>query len=246
MLKRVNPFEYPIAILFGGLSLIVGVRFFSIPNPIILPTAAAVATGGAIFLKSREPDAEKIAKQQLDQELQQIKVLAQDIVNKAKILHQEAEQTLTLGDFQLDLLVAIQTACDQITELPEKIELLSQKISSSDALFSSSELEKHLQETQKKIPLSSGIAQQQLEQLAIRLENNIQLTKTGKDTRQAQILNLYTLVQTSAGFLQELQNKLRTANLNNFAEVKELQELSQDLNQVIGTLPSAVQENLQF
>ena len=140
MLKLTNPFDYPIAILIGGLSLIVGVRILNLPNPIILPTAAAVATGSAIFIKSREPDTEKIAKQQLKQELQQIKLLAQEIVTKSEILLKEANQSLTIGDFQIDLLVAVQSACDRITELPQKIDILSQKISFSDSLFSPDEL----------------------------------------------------------------------------------------------------------
>lgn len=232
MLKLTNPFDYPIAILIGGLSLIVGVRILNLPNPIILPTAAAVATGSAIFIKSREPDTEKIAKQQLKQELQQIKLLAQEIVTKSEILLKEANQSLTIGDFQIDLLVAVQSACDRITELPQKIDILSQKISFSDSLFSPDELEKQLQEIQAKIPYASGMAKQQLEQLENSLKRNLQLTQTGKDTCQAQILNLHTLVQTSAGVLQELQNKLRTANLNNFAEIQELQKLSHELKQV--------------
>lgn len=232
MLKLVNPFDYPTAILIGGLSLIVGVRFLGIPNSIILPTAAIVATGSAVFLKSKEPDVEKIAKQQLEQELQPIKILAQGLVSKSEILLKEANQSLTLGDFQLNLLVAVQTACDRISELPEKIDQLSRKISHSDSLFSAEELEKQLQEIQKKIPLASGVAKQELEQLAISLERNIQLAKTGKETRQAQILNLHTLVQNSAGILQELQNKLRTSNLNNSEDIRELQDLSQELKQI--------------
>lgn len=232
MLKLVNPFDYPTAILIGGLSLIAGVRFLGIPNLIILPTAAVVATGSAVFLKSREPDTEKIARQQLEKELQQIKILAQEIVSKSEILLKEANQSLTLGDFQLNLLVAVQTACDRINELPAKIDQLSRKISFSDSLLSSEELEKQLQEIQKKIPLASGVAKQELEQLAMSLERNIKLAKTGKDTRQAQILNLHTLVQNSAGILQELQNKLRTSNLNNSEDIRELQELSQELKQI--------------
>jgi Na+/phosphate symporter len=232
MLKLVNPFDYPTAILIGGLSLIAGVRFLGIPNLIILPTAAVVATGSAVFLKSREPYTEKIARQQLEKELQQIKILAQGIVSKSEILLKEANQSLTLGDFQLNLLVAVQTACDRINELPAKIDQLSRKISFSDSLLSSEELEKQLQEIQKKIPLASGVAKQELEQLAMSLERNIKLAKTGKDTRQAQILNLHTLVQNSAGILQELQNKLRTSNLNNSEDIRELQELSQELKQI--------------
>ncbi|PSF39114.1 hypothetical protein C7H19_02355 [Aphanothece hegewaldii CCALA 016] len=231
-MKFANPFDYPLAILIGGVSLIIGVRFIGIPNLIILPTAAAVATGSAVLIKYREPNAEKIAKQQLEKELQQIKILAQGIVSKSENLRQEANQSLTLGDFQLDLLVAIQTACDRINELPEKIDILSQKISHSDSLLSAEELELQLQEIQKKIPLSSGVAKQELEQLANSLRRNIQLAKTGKDTRQAQILNLHTLVQNSAGILQELQNKLRTSNLNNSDDLRELQELSKELKQV--------------
>ena len=38
------------------------------------------------------------------------------------------------------------------------------------------------------------------------------------------------MVQDSAGLLQQLENKLRTVNLNNSEEIQELRNLSDELN----------------
>lgn len=47
MVKLTNPFDYPLAILVGGIVLVAGVRFLKTPNLLILPTAAIVATATA-------------------------------------------------------------------------------------------------------------------------------------------------------------------------------------------------------
>ncbi|MEY3827725.1 MAG: hypothetical protein RLZZ148_2545, partial [Cyanobacteriota bacterium] len=43
-MKLANPFYYPLAMLLGGISLVLGVRLLSLPNLLVFPTAAAVAT----------------------------------------------------------------------------------------------------------------------------------------------------------------------------------------------------------
>ena len=70
-----------------------------------------------------------------------------------------------------------------------------------------------------------------MQELVNSLEKNIQLAKTGQDARQAQIINLHTLIQNSAGVLQEFQNKLRTSNLDQSQNLQDLQELNDELNQ---------------
>ncbi|MDY7024669.1 MAG: hypothetical protein SWJ54_25535, partial [Cyanobacteriota bacterium] len=75
------------------------------------------------------------------------------------------------------------------------------------------------------------ITRQNLEQLAASLQQNIELAKTGQDTRQAKIISLSTLIQNSAGVLQQLQNKLRIADLNDSEDIQELRRLSDELNQ---------------
>ncbi|MGB5636179.1 MAG: hypothetical protein WBM86_25835, partial [Waterburya sp.] len=51
----------------------------------------------------------------------------------------------------------------------------------------------------------------------------------GQDARQAQVVSLTTLVTESAGVLQQFQNRLRTSNLDNSAEIDELKALSEEL-----------------
>ncbi|MGD1804434.1 hypothetical protein ACP6PL_03190 [Dapis sp. BLCC M126] len=92
------------------------------------------------------------------------------------------------------------------------------------------DLQKQLLAVKSKQKSSSGISQQHLQQLAASLERNIQLVKAGKDTRQAKFFSLHTMVKDSAGLLQELENKLRIANLNNPEEIQELRSLSYKLN----------------
>ena len=226
-MKLANPFYYPLAMLLGGISLVLGVRLLSLPNLLVFPTAAAVATAGATFLKSREPDPKKI----IDGELRQIKILAEGVASKAELLRQEAGDILTKGNFQLDLLVAVQSVCDRLSSLPSKIQQLTQKVSDREALLSEEELNAQLLESRQKLAKSSGIAKERLQELINSLEKNIQLAKTGQDARQAQIINLHTLIQNSAGILQEFQNKLRTSNLDQSQNLQDLQELNDELNQ---------------
>jgi len=229
-MKLANPLYYPVAVLAGGIVLVAGVRFMNLPNIIILPTATAVTIGGATLLKSREPDTKKIAQQQLQKELQLIQKSAKMLATKAEILRQEANQLVPSDTVNLELLATVQYACDRAIELPVKIDQLTKRIQSNDSLLSVSELETQFQEVQTKKKSSSGIALQHLNQLAKSLKQNIELAKEGQNTATAQLANLHTLIQNSAGVLQKLQNKLRTADLTNSQEIKELKLLSAELN----------------
>ncbi|KYC35245.1 hypothetical protein WA1_08795 [Scytonema hofmannii PCC 7110] len=230
MIKLANPIFYPLSVLAGGVVLVVGVRFVRLPNVVILPTAALVVTVGAAFLKSREPDAEKMAKEQLQKELQMLYNAAKNLADKSRDLRQEAKYLLTDDSFKMELLVIVEEACDRATELPTKIDQLSRRVQGHNSLLSPTELQQQLLEVQNKLGASSGSAREHLEKLADSLKRNIQLAKAGEDTRQAQIVNLYTLIQETAGILQHLQNKLRTSDLSKFEEVNELRSLSAELN----------------
>lgn len=229
MIKLANPLYYPMAMLAGGIVLVVGVRVMELSNIVILPTAAVVATAGATVLKSRS-DAQRLAKQQLQRELQVMQASGKTLAEKAEVLRQEANQLLTRDSFQLELLTAVQYACDRAIELPAKIDQLAMRLPSADSLLSVSELQQQLLEVQTKQCSSSGVASQHLNQLADSLKRNIQLAQEGQDTRTAQIVSLYTLIQDSAGVLQQLQNKLRTADLTNLEQVNELRSLSSEFN----------------
>ena len=106
---------------------------------------------------------------------------------------------------------------------------MSRRLQGSDSLLSPIELEKQLSEVTAKQENSSGVAKEQLKQLASSLKNNLILAQQGQDARQAQVFSLKTLVVELAGVLQDLQNRLRTSNLNNSEEINELKELSEEL-----------------
>ena len=230
MIKLQNPLNYPICVLAGSVVLVVGVRFFGLSNGVVLPAAAAATTASAVVLNPREPDSQKLLKQQLRNELQVMQNAGKSLVKKAEILCQEANQLLTGGSFQLELLVAIQEACDRAIELPVKLDQFARRLQGVDSLLSKSELQQQLLEVQAKQRTSSGVARQHLDRLADSLQRNIQLAGEEQNLRIAQIVNLYTLIQDSAGVFQQLLNKLRTADFSNSEQVEELRSLSAKLN----------------
>jgi len=222
MIKLANPIYYPLSVLVGGVTLVVGVRFLALPNLVIIPAAAAITTGVAKLQK----DAEK----ELKRELERIKIQAAAVAEKAETLKKEANQLLTEGEFQLELLVIVQSACDRAMELPAQINQLARRLPTRDSLLSVQDLEQQLQEVNRKLQFSSGATHQQLVQLFQSLQRNIRLAKGGQDTRRSQIINLKAIIQDSAGTLQQLENKLRTADLTNSAIIGELRSLSTQLN----------------
>ena len=227
-MKLVNPLNYPLAVLAGGISLIVGVRLIQLPSLIMLPVSAAIASGIAIPLSQKEGTKINLNNPALAREIQSVQQQAKLLINKAEDLRNEAKQMLT-SSTQLELLTAVEYACDRTQQLPEKINQLAQKIQGSDSLLSPGELAKQLAEAKAKQRNSSGVAKEQLKQLIISLENNLRLAQQGQDARQAQVVSLNTLVIESAGILQQLQNRLRTSNLNNSEDLNELKGLSKEL-----------------
>ncbi|MGB3755634.1 MAG: hypothetical protein WBA07_04580 [Rivularia sp. (in: cyanobacteria)] len=237
-MKLANPLYYPIAALAGGVILVAGVRFIGLPNFIALPAAAVVATGGAAAIKSREPDAQKIAQQQIQRELEMLQNSSKTLAEKAQTLSQEANQLLSRGSFEMDLLVAVQEACQRAIELPVKIDELGRRIHGANSLLSVNDLQQQLQEVETKRSSASGIASQHLDQLSNSLQRNIQLAREGQNARTAQITSLYTLIQDSAGVLQQIQNKLRTVDLTDARQVSQLQASTDEL--------TSLQDNFAF
>ncbi len=237
-MKLANPLYYPIAVLAGGVILVAGVRFFGLSNVIALPASVVVATAGAAVMKSREPDAEKIAQQQIQRELEILRSSAKILAEKAQTLNEEANKLLSSGSYQLDLLVAVQEACQRAIELPIKIDELGRRIHGANSLLSIKDLQQQLQEVENKRSSSSGIARQNLEQLINSLQRNIVLATEGENARAAQITSLYTLIQDSAGVLQQIQNQLRTADLTDSEQIMELQASTDEL--------TSLQDNFAF
>lgn len=227
-MKLVNPLYYPLAVLAGGITLIAGVRVIQLPNIISVPVAIAIATGIAIPLSQKEANKIDIDNPALAREIQSVRQQAKLLVDKAKSLRHEAQQILT-SSTQLELFSAVEYACDRISELPGKIDRLSQRLQGADSLLSPAELQQQLAEVRVKQKHSSGVAKEQLRQLSSSLENNLRLARQGQDARQAQVISLNSLVIESAGVLQQLQNRLRTSNLNSLEEIQQLKELSEEL-----------------
>ena len=227
-MKLANPLHYPLAVLAGGIVLVVGVRFLQLYSWIMLPLAGAIATTGAIALKAKESQQLNLGNPTLERELRSVKQQAQLLVEKAETLRSESEKMLT-SSAQIELLTAVQYACNRALELPGKIDRLANRLHGSDSLLSVNDLQQQLAEVNAKLGKSSGLARQQLQQLAGSLENNIRLAREGQDARQAQIISLSTMVINSAGALQQLQNRLRTSDLNDSAEIQELLLLSNEL-----------------
>ncbi|MFP3345042.1 hypothetical protein R0J87_21420, partial [Halomonas sp. SIMBA_159] len=68
----VNPLHYPIAVLIGGLVLIVGVRLGGLPSYLIIPISSAIALGGAAVRQSQLPEPLMIENPALAKELESV------------------------------------------------------------------------------------------------------------------------------------------------------------------------------
>jgi hypothetical protein len=226
-MKLANPLYYPFAVLSGGIILFAGVRFLNLPSALMLPISAAVTVAGAAVLKSREPEYFNLNNPGLERELQSVRQQAKVLADKAISLQMEAGQLL-VGISDMELLVAVQYSCDRAAELPIKLDEMVLRLLGDDSLLSPQELQRQLDEVQAKISRSSGAAKTQLIELSKSLCRNIQLARQGEDARQAQIISLSTVIQDSAGVLQQLQNKLRTSDLTNSEQTRELRELSEN------------------
>lgn len=222
-----NPFHYPLAVLVGAIALVIGVRVARLPSVVMLPAAAAITAIGAIALKSQEPE-RLLDNPELERELQAVRASARALADRANALRLEAARLLTNAD-QIELLTAVQYACDRAVELPAKIDQLARRMQGADSLLSTDELQRQLAQVQTQLRSSSGAAREQRSKLAASLRRNIQLARQGQDARQAQVANLSTLILDSAGVLQAMQNRLRTANLADAAETLELRSLSDEL-----------------
>ncbi|BCL37189.1 hypothetical protein [Nostoc sp. MS1] len=241
MVKLANPFYYPVAVFIGGVSLFVGVRFLRLPSLVIIPVAVGITVAGASFFNSREPQYLELNNPELELEINNVKVSALALVNQANELQLEAKKLLT-DAFQLELLAGIQMSGDRLVEIPGKIDNLVWNINGNNSLLSVDTLQKQLQEVKQKIQSSSGVAKQHWQQLADSLQRNIKLTKEGEDTRLARIINIYTLIQDSAGLLQRLQTKIRNSDLSDSEQINGMILLSDELNSLTENLDLLVRK----
>ncbi|MBT9311285.1 hypothetical protein [Leptothoe kymatousa] len=227
-MKLANPLQYPLAVLAGGIFLVGAVRVGRLPAFVAIPGAAIIATAGAAVLNSREPDRVELTNKAINREFQQVRQQAVALGERADELNTEATRLLTDSD-QIELLGVVQYACDRTQELPQKIDQLALKMEGQDALLSVDDLERQLKQAEKKVRNSKGVAQEQWGKLANNLKRNIALAQQGEDARQAQLANLSNLIVESGGVLQQLQNKLRTADLSSSVAAAEVRELSDEV-----------------
>lgn len=228
-MKLANPLAYPLAVLAGGAFLVIGVRFLQLPSVVALPGAGLVATAGAAVLKGREPETLGLDNPGLERELLQARQRSEQLVEQADELQAESVKLLT-ETHQVELLGIVQYACDHTRELPTKLDTLAQRLNSKGSILSLEDLQKQLQEAQHKQRTSEGMAEAQWQRLVESLERNIDLAQQGEDAREAQVVNISTLIVDAAGVLQQLQNKLRTADLNSSRQTEELRQLGMELN----------------
>ncbi|HEY9796685.1 MAG TPA: hypothetical protein V6D30_13680 [Leptolyngbyaceae cyanobacterium] len=227
-MKLVNPLYYPLAVSLGGIALVAGVRFVNLSSVVMLPIAVGIATVGAIARHRTEPQTLNLDNPELERELQSVQKQAKNLAEKADTLRLEATQLLS-STLEVELLAAVQYACDRATELPAKIDQLTRRLQGADSLLSVSDLQQQLAQVQAKLPNRAGVAKEQLSRLEMSLLRNIQLARQGQDARQAQVVSLSTIILDAGGVLQQLQNKLRTADLNNSDQVMELRRWCEEL-----------------
>lgn len=230
-MKLVNPLNYPLGVLIGGIALFLGVRIANLSSLIMLPVSGSIVVISSIVLASKEKQVEEdidIENTALETELDNAKNQAQLLIKKSESLRIEAEKLLQ-ESWQLDLLTTVQYMCDRTLELPDKIEKLSRRLHGGDSLLSIDDLNKQLTEVQTKQKYSGGMALRQLKQIENTLQNNIELALEGQDAREAQVFSLVNIIIELGGILQNLQNKLRTSDLSNSEQIQELKSLSEEL-----------------
>lgn len=193
-MKFANLLSYPLAMLAGRVTLVVGLRFAKIPNVAILPVATVVATAGASWLKLRKLETFNLDNPELAKELQAVRDRAILLAGRAIALQLKATKLLT-GLRQIELLAIVQYMCDRAVEFPANIEQLSKRLKGRIPLLSVNDLQQQLITVQVKLQNSSGVAREHLNQLAKSLQRNIELAVQGQDTRIAQVINLATLIQ---------------------------------------------------
>ncbi|MEL6384077.1 MAG: hypothetical protein AAFQ89_16805 [Cyanobacteria bacterium J06626_18] len=228
-MKLANPLAYPLAVLAGGVFLVAGVRFARLPSFVALPGAVAIATAGAAVLKSREPETLGLDNPNLEKELQQARQQVTQLVEQATGLKAESVNLLT-ETHQVELLGIVQYACDHIQDLPTKLEQLIKRLNRKGAILAVDDLQKQLREAEQKQRTSTGAAKAQWSRLVASLQRNIELAQQGEDAREAQVVSLSTLIVDAGGVLQQLQNKLRSADLSSDRQTDELRELGLELN----------------
>lgn len=212
-LNFANPLDYPLAMLVGGVLLVVGVRGVGWPSGVMLPVAGVSAIAVAGVRRSQEPETLDLGDAALEAQVYGVLDQARALRQQAEVLRQEAGDRLVEAH-QMDLLVAVQLACDRAQDLPEQIQVMARQFQGQDALVSVRTLEQQLSQAQVQLRQSQGLAREQLQKLTQSLQRNIALAQQGQDVRQAQVISLSTLILQTTEVLQRLQIQLRRSDLH--------------------------------
>ncbi len=226
----INPLHYPTAIFCAALVLVVGVRVFWLPRWLMLVVAVVIALGGSWLLHWREAQHLPLADPALSREIRELRQQVAFLVQAAQQVQAQAARLLVDAP-DLDLLVAVQEVCQQVQSLPQAVEQRVQQLYQTDydAVLSVADLEKQLAQVRRQKQRVGQLAGAQLEQLEATLVRNLEYARMGQDTRIAQITALMTLVQNTAGILQQLQNQLRTFDIQNQEQLQHVHRLSETL-----------------
>lgn len=236
MVRLTAPLQYSIAILAGGIVLVGGTRSGKIPNSVLFPSVAIVTVVTAIGLKAIEPDPEKLAREEIDRELRNLKVSGQELALRAGFVRQEAGQILSREVEYKKLFARIEKTCEPFADLVPVIEEFGRRIPRKTAGSCRAELKKELHSARALVSSSQGIARQQTEELVTALEKNLELAKTGNSLTVAKLLQLQAIVQDATELLQDVQNKVRRIHRRGGDRVAEIGELCDRLQGISRTL----------
>jgi len=226
----VNPLHHPTAIFGAALVLVVGVRLFALPRWLMLLVAVGIALGGSWVLHWRERQQSPLDDGALSREIRELRQQVGFLVQAAQKVQAQASRLLVDAP-DLDLLVAVQEVCNQVQTLPQAVDQRVQRLYQTrfDGVLSVEDLEKQLAQVRRQKRRVGQLAGAQLDQLEATLVRNIQYAQMGQDTCIAQVTALMTLIQNTAGILQQLQNQLRTFDIHNQQQLQELRSLSETL-----------------
>ncbi|BAC91397.1 substrate-binding domain-containing protein [Gloeobacter violaceus] len=217
-MRPLNPLSVPLAVLAAAVVL-VGLRLAGLSPWVAIPLGVLAAWVFAPLLAKRRGGVNPA----LERELEAARTRARELAQKADGLYTEAFGLLA-APAQVEALGIVQHACNRVRDLPARVEQLSARLQGEDSLLCAEELEAQLREVERRAEGRRGAAREQLDGLSVSLRRNIGLAREGRDVRLGQVAALATLILDTAGALQAIQNRLRTADLPQLDDLRSLDE----------------------
>ncbi len=202
---KFNPFDYPLAILAGGIILVTGVRLLQLNNYVVIPVSGAVTVGAAIF-RDRQQQQKLSLSNDPQQSLVIVASQAKRLAQLAAKLNTEAAKILNL-DGELELLGQINYICDRLTELPKQLEN-----DESRSLLSAGAIERELRTIEAKKDLK-------LQPLVTSLQRNLAMAREKQNLQIERRIAFVTILTEAQGSLQKVQNLLQQSSNNRQEEI---------------------------